>query len=65
MKGLIANLECIHQVDIDFGDDDIWDIEKGEIVECKICDDGIKLKVNEHCWYTLKPSTLEKYFKVV
>ena len=65
MEGLKVSLECIHQVNIDFGDDDIWDIEKGEVVECMICDNGVRLKVNEHCWYTLKPSKLKIYFKVV
>lgn len=68
MDGLKATLECIYQVNIDMGydGDDIWDIEKGEKVECKICDDGIKLKINENCWsYRFKASVIQKFFKII
>lgn len=64
MKGFVITLECIKQVVIDLGDDDLWDIEKCELVEAIICDDGFKLKINEHCWYTLKPSAMLEFFKV-
>ena len=64
MNGLKATLECIHQVNIRM-DDDVWYIEKGEKVECMICNDGIKLKFNENCWYTLKPSLVNVYFKII
>lgn len=68
MEGIKATLECIHQIKIDLGyfDEDIWDIEIGEKVECEIEDHGIRLKVNENCWSgRFKPSLLQKYFKII
>lgn len=69
MDGLKAMLECVHQVNIDLGyyeDEDVWDVEIGDKVECEICDNGIKLKVNENCWSArFKPSILQKYFKII
>jgi hypothetical protein len=68
MEGLKATLECIYQVNIDIGfnGDDIWNIETGERIECKICDNGIQLKINENCWSAIfKPSEVQKYFKIV
>lgn len=68
MEGIKATLECIHQIEIDIGyfDEDIWDIEIGEKVECEIEDGGIRLKTDKDCWTGLfKPSVLRKYFKIV
>ena len=68
MEGLKATLECIYQINIvmdPYDEEDIWVIEKGEKIDCMICDNGIKLKLDKHCWHTLKPSVLKKYFKVV
>jgi hypothetical protein len=68
MEGLSAKLECISQVnmDIGFNCDDIWSIEQGEIIECKISDNGIQLKINENCWSAIfKPSAIQKFFKIV
>lgn len=67
MEGLKATLECIYQVNIEFGyDGDILNVEKGEQVECEIEDYGIRLKVNENRWSArFKPSLLQKYFKII
>lgn len=69
MEGLKVILECIYQVNIELGyydGDDVWNVEKGEKIEGKIFDDGIRLKVDEDYWSTkFKPSILQRYFKII
>lgn len=62
MCALKATLECINQVNIKVNDEeDIWVIEKGEKIDCMICDDGIKI-VDIPMFY--KPSTISMFFKI-
>ena len=63
-RGLCATLECLRTVVIDLPDKD-WRIEKGEMVDCIIFDEEIKLILTRDITYTTSVSNVSNFFEIV